>query len=116
LVHVVGVRIAALLEPVQVGEIVPGAGTTVDNGPLVAAGVPGGALLDNKGSSHYFNYHHSNAVLLPLAPCLVIVPVGMLVIAMRSLPVLTVCARPKRRTQSRPSITTECAGRSLRWR
>jgi hypothetical protein len=51
-----------LLEPVKVGEIVEGAGTTVDNAPLVAAGVPGGALLDSKGSSHYFNYHHSSAV------------------------------------------------------
>ncbi|ELR20065.1 peptidase M28, putative [Acanthamoeba castellanii str. Neff] len=54
-------NLSGLLEPVKVGEIVEGAGTTVDNAPLVAAGVPGGALLDSKGSSHYFNYHHSSA-------------------------------------------------------
>jgi len=54
-------NISRLLEPINVGEIVAGAGTTTDNAPLVQEGVPGGSLLDNKGSSFYFNYHHANS-------------------------------------------------------
>eukprot|EP01116_Phalansterium_solitarium_P021967 TRINITY_DN7066_c0_g1_i1.p1 TRINITY_DN7066_c0_g1~~TRINITY_DN7066_c0_g1_i1.p1 ORF type:complete len:497 (-),score=131.85 TRINITY_DN7066_c0_g1_i1:265-1755(-) len=56
-----------LLEPIGVNGIFNGSGADTDNGPLVAAGVPGMSLISAGFSNwqtdnyYYFNYHHSNA-------------------------------------------------------